>query len=91
MAELAEDKGDLVAEQSRGVIQALGKRIDGVDGGGKVGGRSEIAETEHRAVSLEEREFGVEEGLLQLGDTGLIGLEGHWRSRVDGGEIAVRK
>ena len=32
MAELAEDKGDLVAEQSRGVIQALGKRIDGVDG-----------------------------------------------------------
>ena len=89
MAELAEDKCDLVTEKRRRVVHAAGESVDGRDGGRKVGRRSKIAERKHGPVALEQREGCVEEGLFEFRDgRSLSGLRER-RRRVDICEVTV--
>lgn len=89
MAQLAEDEGDLVTEQRGRVVHAAGERLHSWHGGGEIGRRGQVAEGEHGSVALEEREGGVEEGLLELGDGRRFGRFGKGRCRVDRCKVAV--
>jgi len=82
--QLAEDKGDFVAEEGGGIGEAGGQGVHGRDGGGEGWWGGEVAQGEHGAVAQEEGDCCVEESGLEFfyfGDD--VGL-GEWWSGIDG-------